>query len=43
MGEVTDLAMAHRLITLTGAGGVGKTRLGFEVARQLLPKFADGV
>ncbi len=43
MGEVTDLATAHRLITLTGAGGVGKTRLSLEVARQLLPKFADGV
>ena len=35
--------MAHRLITLVGAGGVGKTRLSFEVARQLRPQFADGV
>jgi hypothetical protein len=40
---VTDLAVAHRLITLVGAGGVGKTRLSFEVARRLLPQFADGV
>src|SRR6202043_2021686 len=40
--EVLCLAAAHRLVTLTGAGGIGKTRLGVEVARRLLPKFADG-
>src|SRR6266404_4736457 len=40
--EILGLA-AHRLVTLTGAGGIGKTRLGLEVARRLLPKFADGV
>jgi hypothetical protein len=28
---------------LTGAGGIGKTRLALAVARRLLPKFADGV
>src|ERR1700726_2752884 len=28
---------------LTGAGGIGKTRLGFAAARHLLPRFADGV
>src|SRR4029453_1425743 len=33
----------HRLVTLVGAGGIGKTRLGLEVARHLLPKFHDGV
>jgi predicted ATPase len=32
-----------RLVTLTGTGGVGKTRLGLEVATNLLDDFADGV
>jgi predicted ATPase len=40
--EVANLVAAHRLVTLIGAGGIGKTRLGLEVARELLPKFADG-
>ena len=43
LGEVTALATAHRLVSLVGAGGIGKTRLGLEVARQLLPRFPDGV
>src|SRR6266436_1732542 len=41
--EVTELLGIHRLVTLIGAGGIGKTRLGLEVARRLLPDFADGV
>ena len=41
--EILDLIAAQRLVTLTGAGGIGKTRLGVELARCLLPKFADGV
>ena len=32
-----------RLLTLTGTGGIGKTRLSFEVGTTLLPGFSDGV
>ncbi len=32
-----------RLLTLTGTGGVGKTRLGFQVANELVNDFAEGV
>ena len=43
LGEMLGLTASHRLVTLVGAGGIGKTRLGIEVARHLLPRFADGV
>jgi predicted ATPase/DNA-binding winged helix-turn-helix (wHTH) protein len=43
LDEILDLSASHRLVTLAGAGGIGKTRLGVEVARHLLPRFADGV
>jgi predicted ATPase/DNA-binding winged helix-turn-helix (wHTH) protein len=43
LGEILSLAAAHRLVTLTGAGGIGKTRLAVAAARRLLPQFADGV
>ncbi len=33
----------HRVVTLTGAGGVGKTRVALSVARELVGDFADGV
>lgn len=32
-----------RAVTLTGAGGIGKTRVGLQVAHELAPAFADGV
>ncbi|MFI2429787.1 AfsR/SARP family transcriptional regulator [Streptomyces sp. NPDC018955] len=33
----------HRLLTLTGTGGVGKTRLGVAVSRRLTDQFPDGI
>ncbi len=33
----------YRLITLSGSGGIGKTRLALQVASELLDDFADGV
>ena len=41
--DAMDLVANHRLVTLVGPGGIGKTRLGLEVARHLLPRFPDGV
>jgi len=41
--EILSLAGAHQLVTLTGAGGIGKTRLALAAARQLRSRFADGV
>ena len=43
LSDIGDRVAANRLVTLVGAGGVGKTRLGLELARRLLPKFPDGV
>ncbi len=38
-----ELLRRHRLVTVVGTGGIGKTRLGLETARSLLEEFADGV
>lgn len=43
LGEILNLAAAHRLVTLTGAGGIGKTTLALALARELRPHFAEGV
>ena len=43
LAEVRKLLGEERLVTLTGAGGVGKTRLAAQVASQLAAEFADGV
>jgi predicted ATPase len=43
LAEVRALVQANRLVTLTGAGGCGKTRLGLQVAAGLLDSSGDGV
>ena len=43
LAEVRQLLAAHRLVTLTGAGGVGKTRLALRAAAEAQPEFPDGV
>jgi predicted ATPase/DNA-binding XRE family transcriptional regulator len=41
--EIIDLLAKNRLVTLTGAGGIGKTRLSIEAAHAVLAEFPDGV
>ncbi len=43
VAELGDLLTGHRLVTVAGPGGAGKTRLALAVAEQLLPAYADGV
>src|SRR5829696_8319575 len=45
LGEVCDLLRAEglRVLTLTGPGGIGKTRLGLQVGAELLDEFEEGV
>jgi non-specific serine/threonine protein kinase len=43
LGEIARLLLTTRLLTLTGVGGSGKTRLALEVASQLLKGFLGGV
>ena len=40
--QVIDLLTKNRLVTLTGAGGIGKTRLSLQVGQKLLNDFAHG-
>jgi predicted ATPase/DNA-binding SARP family transcriptional activator/Tfp pilus assembly protein PilF len=41
--EVAACLRRSRLVTLTGVGGIGKTRLAIEVAREVVTEAADGV
>jgi predicted ATPase/DNA-binding CsgD family transcriptional regulator len=43
LAEVKKLLADHRLLTLTGPGGGGKTRLALAVANDLVESFEDGV
>jgi len=43
ISEVRQLLAVNRLVTLTGAGGAGKTRLAAQVAAELAGEFGDGV
>src|SRR3984893_5304157 len=42
VAEIEAAVRSHQLVTLTGVGGVGKTRLALEVAARLADEFPDG-
>lgn len=41
--SLTKLVASHRLVTVVGSGGIGKTRLAMEVAHQSASRFSAGV
>jgi predicted ATPase len=43
IARIDDLLGQYRVVTLLGAGGVGKTRLALDVARRQLTRYPDGV
>jgi predicted ATPase/DNA-binding CsgD family transcriptional regulator len=42
LARLTERLTRQRLVTLTGSGGVGKTRLSLQIAEAVLPDFSDG-
>jgi diguanylate cyclase (GGDEF)-like protein len=43
IGELRRLLDSHRLVTIAGVGGVGKTRIAITVAAEIADRFDDGV
>lgn len=43
IAAVQDLVTGHRLVTLSGPGGIGKTSLALRAAAEIIDEFADGV
>src|ERR1051326_833481 len=43
LAEVSGLVGSHRVVTLVGVGGVGKTRLALAIARSAVVDFPDGI
>jgi predicted ATPase/DNA-binding XRE family transcriptional regulator len=41
--KILQLISTHRLVTLTGSGGVGKTRISLKVGEQVINQYANGV
>ncbi len=43
LNEIRNLIESHRIVTLIGSGGAGKTRLSLQIASDYLNRFSDGV
>ena len=43
LGEITTLLRRHRLVTIVGAGGVGKTRIVVQLGHGLFGEYPDGI
>jgi predicted ATPase/DNA-binding XRE family transcriptional regulator len=43
IAQLAELLAGRRLLTITGSGGIGKTRVSLEVAKRLVDRFPDGV